>query len=60
MLEHAKELLSQKVKEIGEVNTNLENGEIFPVEKAIEMLSEQIRVYQTELHEIERLQKEAK
>lgn len=58
MLDRAKELLIQKIKEICEVKSSLENGEIFPVEKAIEMLSELIQVYQTELHDIVRLERE--
>lgn len=58
MLDHAKELLCQKIKEISEVKSSLENREIFPVEKAIEMLSELVRVYQTELHDIVRLERE--
>lgn len=53
-------LLYNRAKEISEVKFNLENMECDDcktVEKAMEMLSELIRVYQTELHKIVRLER---
>ena len=61
MLNKAMELLSQKINEICEVQNRLENMECDDcqaVEKAQDLLSELVRVYQSEVNEIVRLERE--
>lgn len=61
MLNKAMELLNQKINEICEVQHRLENMECDDcqaVEKAQDLLSELVRVYQSEVNEIVRLERE--